>query len=173
MYNKVILVGNLTRDIELRYSSTGMAIGKFGIATNRYYKDPTTNENKQEVMFIDVTVFGRSAETANQFLKKGSKVLVEGRLSFDTWVGPDGQKRSKHSVIAEKIQFLDSKNSQNDFATPNSGPYQNNYQNNQSQNNMQQPAYQQQNTNNYQQPMQTEKQAEIPSINIDEEEVPF
>ena len=71
MYNRVILVGNLTRDVELKYTPNGMAIAKFGLATNRSYKDNTTGELKQEVMFIDITVFGRSAEIANQYLKKG------------------------------------------------------------------------------------------------------
>ena len=66
MYNKVILIGNLTRDVELKYTPSGTAVAKFGLATNRTYKDTITKENKQEVMFIDITMFGRSAETANQ-----------------------------------------------------------------------------------------------------------
>ena len=110
MYNKVILAGNLSRNVELKYTPSGTAIGQFGIATNRAYKDTQTGETKQEVMFIDVKVFGRSAETANQYLHKGSKALIEGRLVLDQWVDSNGQKRSKHSVVAEKIQFLDSKN---------------------------------------------------------------
>jgi single-strand DNA-binding protein len=109
MYNKVILVGNLTRDVELRYAPSGTAIAKFGIATNRTYKDNVTGETKQETMFIDVTVFGRSAEIANQYLKKGRRVLVEGRLVFDQWIDSTGQKRSKHSVVAERLQFMDTK----------------------------------------------------------------
>jgi len=109
MYNKVILIGNLTRDVELKYTPNGTAIAKFGLATNRTYKDTMTGENKQEVMFIDITVFGRSAEVANQYLKKGRKVLIEGRLVFEQWVDSTGQKRSKHSVVAEKVQFMDSK----------------------------------------------------------------
>jgi len=109
MYNKVILVGNLTRDVELRYTPSGVAIAKFGLATNRNYKDSTTGELKQEVMFIDITVFGRSAEVANQYLKKGRRVLIEGRLVFDQWVDSSGQKRSKHSIVADRVQFMDSK----------------------------------------------------------------
>ena len=109
MFNKVILIGNLTRDVELKYTPTGTAIAKFGLATNRTYKDSMTGENKQEVMFIDITVFGRSAEVANQYLSKGRKVLVEGRLVLDQWVDSSGQKRSKHSVVAEKVQFMDSR----------------------------------------------------------------
>ena len=109
MYNKVILVGNLTRDVELKYTTSGVAIAKFGLATNRIYKDNLTGENKQETMFIDITVFGRSAEVANQYLRKGRRVLIEGRLVLDQWVDANGQKRSKHSVIAEKVQFMESK----------------------------------------------------------------
>ncbi|MEO1927532.1 MAG: single-stranded DNA-binding protein [Nautiliaceae bacterium] len=155
MYNKVILVGNLTRDVELKYTPTGTAIAKFGLATNRTYKDSVTGENKQEVMFIDITVFGRSAEIANQYLRKGRRVLIEGRLVLDQWVDAQGQKRSKHSIVAEKVQFMESKASAED----NSGYQQTNYQ-------QPQPAPQPQ----MQQPQQ---QNNIPSIDIDDEEIPF
>jgi single-strand DNA-binding protein len=108
MYNKVILAGFLTRNIDLRYTpNTGMAVASTGIATNRKYKSQN-GEEKEEKLFIDVTIFGRSAEIANQFLKKGSKVFIEGRLVFDQWIDAQGQKRSKHSVVAEKVLFLDS-----------------------------------------------------------------
>jgi len=153
MYNKIILVGNLTRDVELRYTPNGTAIAKFGIATNRTYKDSVTGENKQEVMFIDVTVFGRSAEIANQYLAKGRKVLVEGRLVLDQWVDSQGQKRSKHSVVAEKLQFMDSKSESQSSGGYNTGGYQ------------PQTA-----------PMQETKpkqKEELPSIDIDEDEIPF
>ncbi len=109
MFNKVILIGNLTRDVELRYTPSGVAAGNFPLAVNRVYKDNVTGENKQEVLFIDVKVFGRSAEVAHQYLNKGRRVLVEGRLVLDQWVDSFGQKRSKHSVIAERVQFMDSK----------------------------------------------------------------
>lgn len=109
MLNKVILIGNLTKDVELRYSTGGSAIGKLGLATNRKWKDKNSGETKDEAMFIDVTVFGRSAEIANQYLRKGSKILVEGRLQLERWVDNNGQNRSKHSVVAEQLQFLDSK----------------------------------------------------------------
>jgi len=147
MYNRVILVGNLTRDVELRYSSSGMAIAKFGLATNRSYKDTTTGELKQEVMFIDITVFGRSAEIANQYLKKGRRVLIEGRLVFDQWIDSSGQKRSKHSIVADKVQFMDSKESSANV--------------NQTYNNQAQQQQMQQQKNN------------IPSIDIDDDEIPF
>ena len=107
MFNKVILVGNLTRDIELRYSQGGMGIAKTAIATTR--KFTTNGEKKEEVCFVDITFFARSAEVANQYLRKGSKILVEGRLNFDQWVDQNGQKRSKHSVVVETMQMLDSK----------------------------------------------------------------
>lgn len=108
MYNKVILVGNLTRDIELRYSNNGSAIAKSALATSR--KFTLNGEKKEETCFIDITFFGRSGEVANQYLRKGSKILVEGRLSFEQWVDQtNGQKRSKHSVIVETMQMLDSR----------------------------------------------------------------
>ncbi len=107
MFNKVILVGNLTRDIELRYSQTGMGIAKAAIATSRKFS--TNGEKKEEVCFVDITFFGRSAEVANQYLRKGSKILVEGRLTLEQWVDQNGQKRSKHSVTVETMQMLDSK----------------------------------------------------------------
>jgi len=159
MYNKIILVGNLTRDVELKYTPTGTAIAKFGLATNRTYKDSVTGENKQEVMFIDITVFGRSAEIANQYLKKGRKVLIEGRLVLDQWVDGSGQKRSKHSVVAEKVQFMESKSSASDSGYQAQGGYN-------------QPRPQPQPA---QQPQmqQTQNQNNIPSIDIDDEEIPF
>ena len=107
MYNKVILVGNLTRDIELRYAQSGSAIAKTAIATSR--KFTLNGEKKEETCFVDITFFGRSGEVANQYLRKGSKILVEGRLQFEQWVDQtSGQKRSKHSVIVETMQMLDS-----------------------------------------------------------------
>ncbi|MDQ1340356.1 MAG: single-strand DNA-binding protein [Campylobacterota bacterium] len=109
MYNKVILVGNLTRDIELRYSQGGMGIANTGLATSR--KFTANGEKREEVCFIDITFFARSAEIANQYLRKGSKILIEGRLNFDQWVDQNGQKRSKHSVVVETMQMLDPKNS--------------------------------------------------------------
>ncbi|HHH72917.1 MAG TPA: single-stranded DNA-binding protein, partial [Sulfuricurvum sp.] len=93
MYNKIILVGNLTRDIELRYTQSGMAIAKTGIATNRKFKKQN-GEQVDETMFIDITFFGRSGEIANQYLRKGSKVLIEGRLMLEQWTDQNGQKRS-------------------------------------------------------------------------------
>jgi len=129
MYNKVVLVGHLTRDVEIRYSQSGSAIGNVGIATSRKWKTQT-GEQKDEVMFIDLTFFGRTAEIANQYLRKGSKVLVDGRLVFQQWTAQDGSKRSKHAITVDSLQMLDSKA---DSMNPNndngygSQPSQNNY----------------------------------------------
>ena len=107
MFNKTILVGNLTRDIELKYAQSGSAIANTAIATSRKFTQ--NGEKKEEVCFIDITFFGRSAEVANQYLRKGSKILVEGHIKFDKWVDQNGQNRSKHSVAVETMQMLDSK----------------------------------------------------------------
>ena len=111
MYNKIILVGNLTRDIEIKYTQGGMAISKTAIATSRKFKS-NTGEQKEEVCFVDITFFGRSAEVANQYLHKGSKILVEGRLQFEQWIDQNGQKRSKHGVTVDVMQMLDSKSNE-------------------------------------------------------------
>lgn len=108
MYNKIILAGNLTRDIEIKYTQSGSAIGNTAIATTRKFKS-ATGEQKEEVLFIDLTFFGRTAEIANQYLKKGSKVLVDGRLKLDQWTDQSGNKRSRHSVTVENLQMLGSK----------------------------------------------------------------
>ncbi|AQW88286.1 single-stranded DNA binding protein [Campylobacter pinnipediorum subsp. caledonicus] len=104
MFNKVVLVGNLTRDIELRYTTTGVAIGNSGIAVTR--KFTTNGEKREETCFIDISFFGKQAEIANQYLSKGSKLLVEGRLKLDQWTDSNGQNRSKHSVSVENMEML-------------------------------------------------------------------
>jgi single-strand DNA-binding protein len=109
MFNKVILIGNLTRDVEIRYTQTGTPVAKFGLATNRRFKDRATGEQREETLFIDVTIFGRSAEVVHQYCRKGRRVLVEGRLAMDQWVAPDGTKRTKHYVIADQVKFMDSR----------------------------------------------------------------
>lgn len=118
MYNKVILAGRLTRDIDLRYTPNGTAIAKSAIATSRKFKD-TTGEMKEEVCFIDFTIFGRSAEIANQYLKKGSLVLIEGRLVFNQWVASDGTKRSKHEVVVETLKMLGGNSDNQNNPLPN------------------------------------------------------
>ncbi|HWD93717.1 MAG TPA: single-stranded DNA-binding protein [Verrucomicrobiae bacterium] len=107
-YNKVILVGNLTRDPELRYTPKGMAIAKIGLAVNRNWTSES-GEKKEEVTFVDVDIFGRTAENVAQYMKKGRPILIEGRLRLDQWDDKQtGQKRSKLGVVAETVQFLGS-----------------------------------------------------------------
>ncbi len=193
MFNKIILVGNLTRDIELRYSQGGMGIAKTAIATSR--KFTSNGEKKEEVCFVDITFFGRSAEVANQYLRKGSKILVEGRLNFEQWVDQNGQKRSKHSVTVETMQMLDSKgdnqgggyNNAPSNAPAESAPQGGGYNapaQGQAQS-YQQPAQQQQSyQQQQQQPSYNNNQAQaqsrqmpssndVPVIDIDEDEIPF
>jgi len=105
-YNKVILIGNLTRDPELRYTSQGVAIAKIGLAVNRTWRNEA-GETKEEVTFVDVDAFRRQAETIAQYLKKGSPLMVEGRLKLDQWDDKQtGQKRSRLGVTLEGFQFL-------------------------------------------------------------------
>jgi single-strand DNA-binding protein len=102
--NKIILLGNLTRDPELRYTPSGTAVSTFGLAMNRRYRQG--DEWKGEVCFVDVVTYGRQAETAGEYLSKGSMALVEGRLQWRSWESETGQKRSKHEVVAANIQFM-------------------------------------------------------------------
>src|ERR1700692_4741404 len=107
-FNKVILMGNLTRDPELRYTPKGTAIAKIGLAVNRNWTSES-GEKKEEVTFVDVDVFGRTAENVGQYMRKGRPILVEGRLKLDQWDDKQtGQKKSKLGVVAENVQFLGS-----------------------------------------------------------------
>lgn len=107
-FNKVILVGNLTRDPELRYTPKGTAIAKIGLAVNRVWTNEA-GEKKEEVTFVDVDVFGRTAENVGQYMRKGRPILIEGRLRLDQWDDKQtGQKKSKLGVVAETVQFLGS-----------------------------------------------------------------
>ena len=103
--NKALLIGNLTRDPELRYIPSGSAVTSFTVAMNRVYK-LQTGEKKEEVSFVRVVVWGRLAEVCNDYLKKGHPVFVEGRLQSRSWDGADGQKKSTLEVVAQNIQFL-------------------------------------------------------------------
>lgn len=105
MFNRIVLVGHLTRDIELRYTQGGAAIGSSGIAVTRKYT--LNGEKREETCFIDITMFGKTAEIANQYLAKGSKLLIEGRLKFEQWTDNNGQNRSKHKVEVENIEMLE------------------------------------------------------------------
>jgi len=113
-YNKVILVGNLTRDPDLRYTPAGMAVCEFPLAAHHRYR--AHDAVKEEVCYIDVVVFGRMGENTKEHLHKGSRVLVDGRLTQRRWETPEGQKRSKHEVVANTVQFIDT------GSTPTPGP---------------------------------------------------
>jgi single-strand DNA-binding protein len=107
--NRVLLIGNLTRDPEVRYTPKGTAVADIGIAVNRVYSGED-GEKKEEVTFVDVTFWGRQAEVAQEYLKKGRQVFVEGRLQLDTWDDKQtGQKRSRLRVVAENMQMLGSR----------------------------------------------------------------
>jgi single-strand DNA-binding protein len=102
--NNVILLGNLTRDPEVRYTPSGTPVATLGLAVNNRMKQG--DEWKDDPCFIDVVVFGKQAESCGEYLSKGQPVLVEGRLRFRSWEGQDGQKRSKHEVSAFRVQFM-------------------------------------------------------------------
>jgi single-strand DNA-binding protein len=159
MYNKVIMIGNLTRDIELKYIPSGAAIAKSAIATSHKYKTQA-GEQKEEVCFLDFDVFGKQAEILNQYVRKGSKVMIEGRLILNRWTAQDGTNRSNHTLRVENFKFLDSKADS---------------QNMQNKNNAYNQGQQPQAQNSYNQPPQQNVQAEhkIPEIDIDSDEIPF
>jgi len=104
--NRVFLMGNLTRDPEIRYTPSGTAVGDLGMAVNRKYKT-ASGEDKDETCFVNVVVWGRQAETCGEYLNKGSPVLVEGRLQYDEWE-KEGQKHNRLRVVAGRVQFLGS-----------------------------------------------------------------
>jgi len=106
-FNRVILLGNLTRDIEVRYLQSGMAVADVGMAVNDRRKGQN-GEWIEETTFVEVTMWGRTAEVAAEYLSKGSPILIEGRLKYDTWE-KDGQKRSKLSVVCERMQMVGTK----------------------------------------------------------------
>jgi single-strand DNA-binding protein len=111
-------MGNLTRDPELRYTPKGMAVAKVGLAVNRVWRTET-GEQKEEVTFVDVDIWGRTAENVGQYMRKGSPILIEGRLRLDQWDDKQtGQKRSKLGVTAETVQFLSSGNRGAEGAAP-------------------------------------------------------
>ena len=105
--NKVILVGNLTRDPQVRYTPGGSAVAEIGLAVNRSWFDKQSNQRKEDTTFVDITLWGRLAEIAGEYLSKGRQVLIEGRLQLDTWDDREtGQKRSKLKVVGENLQML-------------------------------------------------------------------
>ncbi len=109
-FNKVILMGNLTRDPEVRYIPSGSAVTEIGLAVNRTWFDKASNSKKEDVTFVDVTLWGRTAEIAGEYLSKGRPVLIEGRLQMDSWEDREtGQKRSKLKVVGEQMTMLGSR----------------------------------------------------------------
>lgn len=106
MLNKVLLIGNLTRDPVLRFSKSNMPICQMGLAVNTYTRRQNS-ENNQETCFVDIVVFGKTAENCANYLKKGRRIFVEGRLTFSRFTTKDGQQRTKHQVVAATVQFLD------------------------------------------------------------------
>ena len=107
-YNRVIMVGNLTRDPEYKQLTSGQAVCRLGLASNRQFKNRQTGDMVQEVCYVDIDVWGAQAESCRQYLQKGRAVLVEGRLKFDTWEDQNGQSRNKLSVVADRVVFLSS-----------------------------------------------------------------
>jgi len=123
-FNKVMLMGNLTRDPEVRYTPKGTAVAEIGLAVNRIYSGEN-NEKREETTFVDVTLWGRTAEVAGEYLKKGRPIFIEGRLQLDSWEDKQsGQKRSKLRVVAEGMQLIGSRggsgSSEGDEATSSS-----------------------------------------------------
>lgn len=113
-YNRVVLVGNLTRDPDYKQLTSGQGVCRLSLATNRQFKNRQTGTMVQEVCYIDIDVWGAQADSCNQYLQKGRAVLVEGRLKYDTWEDQSGQTRSKHSVVADRVVFLSSASDQVD-----------------------------------------------------------
>ncbi|GAA9252458.1 single-stranded DNA-binding protein [Helicobacter pylori] len=181
MFNKVIMVGRLTRNVELKYLPSGSAAATIGLATSRRFKkqDGTLGE---EVCFIDARLFGRTAEIANQYLSKGSSVLIEGRLTYESWMDQTGKKNSRHTITVDSLQFMDKKsdnsqanamqdsvmheNSNNAYPANHNAPSQDPFNQVQS---YAQNAYAKENL----QAQPSKYQNSVPEINIDEEEIPF
>ncbi len=107
-YNRVIMMGNLTKDPDFKQLSSGQGVCRFSMASNRQFKNKQTGAMAQEVCFIDIDVWGPQAESCKQYLLKGRQVLVEGRLKLDSWQDAEGNKRSKHSIVADRVTFLSS-----------------------------------------------------------------
>lgn len=113
-FNRVIMTGNLTRDPEYKQLGSGQAVCRLGLASNRQYKNRQSGSMVQEVCYIDIDVWGPQAESCKQFLQKGRPVLIEGRLKLDSWKDNEGQTRSKHSIVADRVIFLSNANQAQD-----------------------------------------------------------
>jgi len=110
-FNKVILIGNLTRNPELRYTPNGTPVANFGLAVNQRFRQG--DDMKEDVCFVDIVVFNKQAEHCGQYLSKGDGAIIEGRLQQRRWETEDGQRRNKHEVVAQLVRFLPKKQSQN------------------------------------------------------------
>ncbi len=118
-FNRIIIAGNLTRDPEYKQLASGQAMCKLGLASNRQFKNKQTGSMVQEVCYVDIDVWGAQAESCRQYLQKGRPVLIEGRLKFDSWKDNEGQTRSKHTIVADRVVFLSSASASNDIVTAN------------------------------------------------------
>jgi single-strand DNA-binding protein len=116
MFNKIILIGNLTKDPEVRYTPQGTSVCNFRLAVNHTYKQG--DDVKKETTFIDIVVFGKQADNCGQYLNRGSGVLVEGRLQERRWETDEGQKRSKYEVVAQSVRFLPKRTEADATAAP-------------------------------------------------------
>lgn len=105
-FNRIIMMGNLTRDPDYKQLASGQSVCRLSLASNRQFKNKQTGTMVQEVCFVDIDVWGPQADSSNQYLRKGSSILVEGRLKFDTWQDAEGQRRSKHAIVADRVTFL-------------------------------------------------------------------
>ncbi len=114
-YNRVLLMGNLTRNPEIRYTPSGTAVSDLGLAVNESFKNKA-GETIEQVCYVDVVVWGRQAETASEYLHKGSPVFVEGRLQLDQWENQQGEKRSKLRIRADRVQFLGTPGKDTEYA---------------------------------------------------------
>ncbi len=107
-YNRVVMVGNLTRDPELKQLPSGQSVCRLNVASNRQFRNRQTGDMVQEVCYVDVDVWGAQAESSSNYLQKGRQVLIEGRLKLDSWQDAEGNNRSKHSIVADRVVFLSS-----------------------------------------------------------------
>ncbi len=105
-YNRIVIMGNLTRDPDYKQIASGQAVCRLGLASNRQYRNKSAGTMVQEVCYIDVDVWGAQAESCRQYLAKGRPVLIEGRLKYDSWTDTDGKQRNKHSIVADRVVFL-------------------------------------------------------------------
>lgn len=158
MFNQVLMLGNLTRDIELRYLPSDTAVAKSAIATTYKYKS-ASGEQKEDVCFLDFTIFGKMAEIANQYLKKGSKVLLTGRLILEQWTTQSGESRSRHILRVDEMKMLDSKDKSDNQGQQSSRNEQSDYRGNGYNGNVQKQEHR--------------VECEMPEINIEEDEIPF